>query len=277
MACLGGLSGLVPGWEEAMHFSVLGPLQVTAGGSDEPGTVSAARLRALLAALLWRANQPVPADELAELVWDGAPPKGAREATRALVMRLRRQLDERAAARIVTRPPGYLIEISRDELDASRFEALTQEAGAAIRAGRWAQAGGTAAQALELWRGTPLTDIPSQLLRDRWVPRLEQMLVQALEWHVEAGLHEGRHEQMVLELRDLTARYPLRERFHGQLMLALYRCGRQAEALAAYQRARDVLVTELGVEPGHALHHLHQQILTGDPALSWPSGLGQSG
>jgi DNA-binding SARP family transcriptional activator/tetratricopeptide (TPR) repeat protein len=251
-----------------MQFGVLGPLQVIAGDADEPGTISAARLRALLAALLWRANQPVPTDELAELVWDGAPPKGAREAARALVMRLRRQLDERAAARIVTRPPGYVIEISHDELDASRFEALTHEAGAAVRAGRWAQAAQAAAQALGLWRGAPLTDIPSQLLRDQWVPRLDQMLVQALDWHIEAGLHEGRHEQLIPELRDLTARFPLREGFHGQLMLALYRCGRQAEALAAYQQARDVLVTELGVEPGHALHALHQQILTGDPALS---------
>jgi DNA-binding SARP family transcriptional activator/Tfp pilus assembly protein PilF len=253
-----------------MQFGVLGPLQVLAGESDEPGTVSAARPRALLAALLLRANQPVPTDELAELVWDGAPPGGAREAIRALVMRLRRQLDERAAARIVTRPPGYVIELSRDELDASLFEALTQEAGAAVRSGRWAQAARSSALALGLWRGTPLTDIPSQLLRDRWVPRLEQTLVQALEWHIEAGLHERRHEQLIPELRDLTARYPLRERFHGQLMLALYRCGRQAEALAAYQRAREALVKELGVEPGHALHNLHQQMLTADPALSSP-------
>jgi DNA-binding SARP family transcriptional activator/tetratricopeptide (TPR) repeat protein len=253
-----------------MQFGVLGPLQVMTGDPDEPRVTPAARPRALLAALLLRANQPVPVDELAELVWDGAPPSGTREATRALVMRLRRQLDERAAARIVTRPPGYVIEISCDELDASRFEMLTQEAGAAVRADRWAHAARAAAQALGLWRGTPLTDIPSQLLRDQWVPHLEQVLVQALEWHIEAGLREGRHEALIPELRDLTARYPLRERFHGQLMQALYRCGRQAEALAAYQQARDVLVAELGVEPGQALHALHQQMLTGDPALSPP-------
>src|SRR5215469_8172181 len=106
--------------EVALQFGVLGPLQVIAGESDEPGTVSAARLRALLAALLWRANKPLPTDELAELVWDGAPPGGAAEATRVLVMRLRRGLDKRAAARIVTRAPGYVIEISGDELDASQ-------------------------------------------------------------------------------------------------------------------------------------------------------------
>lgn len=159
-----------------MRFGVLGPLQVIADDCDQPGAVSA-RLRALLAVLLWQANQPVPADELAELVWDGAPPARAVEATRALVMRLRRQLDTRAAARIVTRAPGYLIEISGDELDALQFEALTKEAGAAARAGQWAQAGRIAAQGLELWRGTPLVDVPSRMLRDRWVPRLEQLQV----------------------------------------------------------------------------------------------------
>src|SRR5579863_10000275 len=123
-----------------MQFGVLGSLQVAAGDHGEPNTVSAARLRALLVALLWRASQPVPVDELAELVWDGAPPGRAAEATRALVMRLRRGLDKRAAARIVTRAPGYAIEVSGGELDAFRFETLTQEAGAAIGASRWAQA-----------------------------------------------------------------------------------------------------------------------------------------
>jgi DNA-binding SARP family transcriptional activator len=103
-----------------MLFGVLGPLQVVAGDSGEPGAVSAARLRTLLAVLLWRANEPVPVDELAELVWDGQPPSSAPEATRALVMRLRRQLDKRAAARTMTRAPGYAIEVSGDELDASR-------------------------------------------------------------------------------------------------------------------------------------------------------------
>jgi DNA-binding SARP family transcriptional activator len=225
--------------------------------------------------LLWRANQPVPADELAELVWDGAPPAGAPEATRALVTRVRRQLDPQAAARIVTRAPGYMIDVSGAELDASRFETLTQEAGAAVRACRWAQAARTAAEALGLWRGTPLADVPSQTLRDQWVPHLEQLRMQALEWHVEGGLHDGRHEQLIPELQDLTARHPLRERVHGQLMLALYRCGRQAEALAAYQRVRNVLIGELGVEPGPDLRELHQRILSADPGLA-VAGSGRS-
>src|SRR5579863_3389781 len=253
-----------------MQFGVLGSLQVAAGDHGEPNTVSAARLRALLVALLWRANQPVPTDELAELVWDGAPPGRAAEAIRALIMRLRRALGPQAGTRIVTRAPGYAIEISGDELDAWRFEALAQRAGAAVRARRWGQATETAAEALGLWRGTPLADVPSQLLRDRWVPHLEQLHVQALEWRIEGDLHEGRHEQLISELGELTARHPLREHFHGQLMLALVRSGRRAEALAAYQRVRSTLVSELGTEPGTELQTLHQQILRSDRALTAP-------
>jgi len=251
-----------------MKFGVLGPLQVIADDFGEPSGISAARLRALLAVLLWRAGQPVPADELSELVWDGAPPRQASEATRALIMRLRRQLDKRAAARIVTHAAGYAIEISGDELDAAQFEILTREAGAAVRAGQWAQARRTASQALGLWRGEPLADIPSQMLRNRWVPYLDQLHVQTLEWRVEADLHAGRHEELIPELQDLTGRHPLRERFHGQLMLALYQCGRQAEAVAAYFRARDALITELGVEPGPSLQDLGQQVLDSAPVLT---------
>jgi DNA-binding SARP family transcriptional activator len=225
-------------------------------------------LRALLAVLLWRAGRPVSADEIAELVWDGEPPRQASDATRALVMRLRRQLDERAAARITTHPPGYAIEISGDELDAAQFETLTRQAGVAIRAGQWAQAGRNASQALGLWRGVPLADVPSQMLRDRWVPHLDQLHVQALEWHIEANLHQGRHEELIPELQDLTAIHPLRERFHGQLMLALYQSGRQAEALAAYSFARDVLISELGIEPGPNLRDLYQQVLDSAPVLA---------
>jgi DNA-binding SARP family transcriptional activator len=140
-----------------MQFGVLGPLQVIAGGPGEPGTVSAARLRALLAVLLWRAGQLVPADEFAQLVWDGAPPRRVPDATRVLVMRLRRQLDERAAARIVTRAPGYVIEISGEELDAAQFGRLTREAGTAVRVGQWAQAalGAWDCDAARRWRTSP--------------------------------------------------------------------------------------------------------------------------
>src|SRR5215469_8313570 len=250
-----------------MQFKVLGPLQVIAGNSN---TISAGRLRTLLAVLLWRANQPMAADEIAELVWDGAPPSGAPDAIRVLVMRLRRQLDTRAAARIVTRSPGYTIEVSGDELDATLFETLILQTGAAVRAGQWARTARTASEALGLWRGKALSDIPSQLLRDRWVPHLDQTRLQALEWRIEAHLHLGRHEHVVAELTDLTVRHPLRERFHVQLMLALTRCGRQAEALETYQQARRALVEELGIEPGPELRAMHERILSGksEPAVT---------
>jgi len=253
-----------------VQFGVLGPLHVEAGDSGTPLVVSAPRLRTVLAVLLWRANQPVPVDELADLVWDGVPPGGAREAVRALVMRLRRGLEEQAAARIVTRAPGYAIEVSSDEVDASRFETLTRQSGDAIRGGRWADATRAAAGALGLWRGTPLADVPSQLLRDQWVPVLDQLHVQALACRIEADLHEGRHEELIPQLYELTARHPLRENLHGQLMLALARSGRWAEALAVYQQASRTLAAELGVDPGPELRRLHERVLAGDASLPAP-------
>lgn len=123
-----------------MSFGVLGPLRVVADGAQEPLLVSAGRLRAVLAVLLWRANAPVSADELSELVWDGAPPAGAPAALRALILRLRRGLGPQAGARVLTRSPGYLIELSGGELDATRFETLYQDAGSAVRTGDWADA-----------------------------------------------------------------------------------------------------------------------------------------
>jgi tetratricopeptide (TPR) repeat protein len=128
----------------------------------------------------------------------------------------------------------------------------------------------TLSQALELWRGAALLDVDSQVLREEWADRLEQLRVQAVEWRVDAEMHLGRHDQLVPQLRDLARQYPLREPIHAQLMLAFYRCGRQAEALAAYEQARGVLIEELGTEPGTVLQRLHQRILTADPALAVP-------
>jgi DNA-binding SARP family transcriptional activator len=250
-----------------MQFRVLGPVRMVPGDSAAAGPDLTPRLRTVLAVLLWQANRAVPVDELADLVWDGAPPAGVTEALRALVMRLRRELKEQAAARIITRAPGYAIEVASGELDASQFQTLTQRADAAIRAGQWAEASRTAAEALGLWRDTPLADVPSQLLRDQWVPQLEQLHLQALACRIEADLHQGRHERLVSELQELTARYPLREHFHAQLLVALAGTGRRAEALAAYQEARRVLTAELGIDPGPELRRLHERILTGDASL----------
>jgi DNA-binding SARP family transcriptional activator/uncharacterized protein HemY len=249
-----------------MWFGVLGPLLVRDG--DTVIAVPARRQRVLLAALLMRAGTVVPADALAEVIWDEAPPSGAVATLRSHVMRLRRLLGPVAGARVVTRYPGYLIEASDAELDVLRFRGLYREGGAAVRAGDWPRAWEMLAEALGLWRGEPLADIPSDLLRRDQVPELEELRLQAAEWRMDAGLQLGRHAELAPELRSLTGQYPLRERFAVQLMLALVQGGRQAEALEAYQRARSVLVEELGTEPGTELRELHQRVLAADSALA---------
>jgi tetratricopeptide (TPR) repeat protein len=251
-----------------MRFGLLGLLQVDDGaGSVRP--VAGTRQRVLLAALLVRVNRVVPAEELAEFVWGGTPPAAAA-ALRNQVMRLRRALGVDVAARITARDPGYVITLSPEELDVTLFEALHREAGSAVQAGRWREAMSVLDQALALWRGAALLDVKSQVLRDECGERLEQLRVQAMEWQVDAGMRLGRHEQLVLQLRDLVRQYPLREHLHGQLMLALHRCGRRAEALEAYQCACGVLSEELGTEPGTELQALHQRMLTADPTLAVP-------
>jgi DNA-binding SARP family transcriptional activator/tetratricopeptide (TPR) repeat protein len=262
-----------------MWFGVLGPLLVCDGESVI--SVPAARHRVLLAALLLHAGTIVNADTLAEIVWDGAPPAGAGTTLRSHVSRLRQVLGPHAGARVVTRYPGYLVEAREEEVDLLRFRRLYREGGAAVRAGQWTRGAETLGEALELWRGAALADIPGDLLQRDEAPGLDQLRLQAQEWQVEAGLHLGRHGELVTELQSLTAAHPLRERFVAQLMLAQYRCGRQAEALATYQHARHLLVEALGAEPGTELRELHQRILAGDPSLEAPrpasSATGDSG
>jgi DNA-binding SARP family transcriptional activator len=253
-----------------MRFGILGPLLV----DDGEGLVGVpgGRQRVLLAGLLVHAGQAVSAETLAEVVWDGSPPPGAVDTLRTHVMRLRRVLGPRAGGRLLTRYPGYLVEAEEDEVDLLRFGRLCRDGSVAVRAGSWLEASQILAEALSLWRGPTLADVPSQLLQRDEVPRLEQLRLQALEWRIDADLHLGRHADLIGEMHSLAAAHPLRERFGAQLMLALYRGGRQAEALAAYQRIRQVLVQELGAEPGSELRELHQQILTADPALQVPDG-----
>ncbi len=251
-----------------MWLAVLGPLLVHDG--QRPVDVPRGRLRVLLAALLLQAGNPVAADRLAELVWDGAPTAGAAVTLRCHVLRLRRVLGERAGTRLVTRHPGYLLQAGDDEVDLLRFRCLCQDGGTALRGGAWDRADRLLSEALGLWRGTPLADVPSEQLLREQAPRLEELRLQAEEWRADAALHLGRHDELVAGLQALAAQHPLRERFHAQLMLALFRCGRQAEALAAYQDARQVLIGELGTEPGPGLRQLHRQVLSADPALEAP-------
>ncbi|MGE5292554.1 MAG: AfsR/SARP family transcriptional regulator [Micromonosporaceae bacterium] len=230
--------------------------------------VAAAKQRVVLAALLLGANRPVGVDELAEAAWGTCPPKSARVTMQNYIKRLRIALGDDGHSRIVTGPRGYEIRVDPDELDVARFETLLCGAREAARKARWSQAADQVRAALSVWRGEPLTDVPSDVLQTRERPRLVEMHAQAFETRIDADLHLGRHSEVIVELRQFVAAKPLRERPREMLMLALYRDGRQAEALAAYQHARRTLVGELGIEPGPAMRDLHERILAADPSLT---------
>ena len=251
-----------------MEFGLLGPLVVRRGGADVP--VPKGKQQVLLTVLQLNPGHVVPVSVLAEALWGQQPPPSAEASIQNNVKRLRQMLGDAGRERICTRPPGYLIRVADEELDVLRFEALLDAARAAVRAGAWEDAASQARAALALWRGEPLADAESDALSLAEVPRLAELRVQATETRLEADLHLGRHAELIAELERLTAAHPLREHSHSLLMLALYQCGRQADALAAYRRARDVLIAELGVEPGPGLRELHQRILSANPALAIP-------
>ncbi len=234
-----------------MEFRILGPLEATAGG--EPLQLGGARQRAVLALLLTRPNEVVSTDRLVDQLWGAQPPRTALNTIQYYVSQLRKLL---GVDRIVTRPPGYLIRVEPGELDLQRFEALlAQDDVEALR------------EALALWRGPALADFAFEPFAQAETGRLEEMRLAALERRIDLDLEAGRAAELVGELEALTAEHPLRERLHGQLMLALYRSGRQAEALAAYQAARGTLVESLGIEPGPPLQELERAILRQDPSL----------
>jgi DNA-binding SARP family transcriptional activator len=249
------------------EFCLLGPLMVRSGTTVVP--VPRGKQRAVLAALLLSAGRVVSLNDLGEVLWGERPPPSARVAAQNHVMRLRRSLAD-TGSRIRTQPPGYLIRAEVNEVDVTKFGAHVDAARAAARDRVWEVAAAQAGTALALWRGEPLADVGSEVLASREGPRLAEMRLQALETRIDADLHLGRHAEVITELRQLAAAHRLRERLHGLLMLALYRDGRQGEALAAYQQARAVLVEELGTEPGAGLSRVHRQILVGDPALMMP-------
>jgi DNA-binding SARP family transcriptional activator/Tfp pilus assembly protein PilF len=248
-----------------VEFGLLGPLLVRVG--EMQVRVSAGKQRVLLAALLLRANQVVAVDELAEAVWDGSPPGSARVTLQNYVKRLRQALGPHGHQRIATCPAGYMIEAAPEELDLTRFGQLRAAGQEAARAGAWDTASAQLSEALLLWRGPPLADVPSRPLMRAEVPRLAEMRLDALEARIDADLHLGRHREVIPELQPLVAAEPLRERLHELLMLALYRSGQRAAALDAYRRAWRQLVDLVGIEPGPDLRELNQRILRSDSAL----------
>jgi DNA-binding SARP family transcriptional activator len=247
-------------------LGVLGPLLVRA--NDQVVPIASAKLRVVLGTLIAHNGEPVSLERLAETVWDGSPPKAPHETLRNHVKRLRRVLGQPAALRIRTGSLGYMVELAEGEFDLLRFTALCRAGSAAAGEADWNAASQVLAEALGLWRGTPFCDVPSDVLRREVLPPLEQLWLEAAEGRVEADLHRGRHRELVPELERLVTKYALHERFHGQRMLALYRSGRQAEALGAYEGARRILAEQLGADPGHDLRELHQRMLRADPGLA---------
>ncbi len=249
-----------------MEFGILGPLEVVA--DDRVLDLGGGRRRAVLAALLLHANETVSVDRIIDAVWGASPPRTANKAVQGHVFALRKTL---GAGRINTNRAGYTLEVRSGELDADRFRQLLGDARRSRAAGDAAQAGRTLRQALGLWRGRPLADLAYADFAQAEVGHLEELRVAALEERIDADLALGAHADLVGELEVLVREHPLRERLRGQLMLALYRCGRQAEALEAYQAARRTLVDELGIEPRRALQDLERAILRQDPSLDPPA------
>jgi DNA-binding SARP family transcriptional activator len=222
------------------------------------------RQRALLALLLLRANEVVSSDTLLDELWQDEPPLAGRAALRVRVSQLRKAL---GAETVVTRAPGYTLAVGPEQLDLHRFERLLSDGTAELEAGRAEPAARLLRDALELWRGDALAELAYESFARPEITRLEELRLVAFERRVEADLALGRHVELVPELESAVARAQLRERLRGQLILALYRAGRQAEALEAYQSSRRALVDGLGIEPSRALVELQAAILRQDPAL----------
>ena len=248
-----------------MDFRILGPLEVAKG--SEPVPVPGARQGALLAFLLLHGNEVVPTDRLLDELWHGEASERSQNALQQVVSRLRRALDP---DRLLTRPPGYALQVASDELDSAIFERLLGEGREALRAGESLRAAETFGEALDLFRGEPLSDFRYEPFAQGEIARLEELRLEALEERIDADLAVGRHAQLVGGLEPLVAQNPLRERLTGQLMVALYRSGRQTEALEAFRQARGRLVEELGLEPGPELRELEAAILRHDAALIAP-------
>ena len=237
-----------------MEFRILGPLEVERDGRIL--ALGTGRQLALVAVLLIHRNEIVSVDRLVDDLWEGAPPPTAAKSVRNNVSLLRKELGDR----LVTRHPGYLLRVEPGELDADRLEQAVERG-----------APDDLEAALALWRGPPLGEFAYERFAETEIARLEELRLVATESRIEAELERGHHASVIPELESLVQQHPLRERLSGQLMLALYRSGRQAQALDVYQRARRALDEQLGVEPGPALRELERKILNQDESLGAPS------
>ena len=245
-----------------MEFRILGPLEVWDGGCEV--SLGGRKPRALLALLLLHPNEVVAADRLIDELWGEDSPERAAAALRVNVSRLRKALPQDV---LTTRSPGYVVRVEPDELDLHRFERLVDEARSLLARGLTADASERLRDALSLWRGPALADFAYESFAQAAIARLEEIRLAAVELRIDADLALGRHDELVGELEALVAEHPLRERLRMYLMTALYRSGRQAEALDAYKDARRALVDGLGIDPSPALQELERAILRQDPSL----------
>jgi len=247
-----------------MDYRILGPLEVFDG--ERRLTLGGTRQRAVLALLLLHGNEALASDVLVDELWGENPPQTAAKVLQNCVSAFRKELPG-GAETLRTVGGGYALRVEQDELDRDRFERGLAEGRAALAAGDAAEAAEQLRGTLSLFRGAPLSDFTYERFAQEEIARLDELYVSALEDRIEADLALGRQAELVPELESLVARHPVRERLRGQLMLALYRSGRQAEALSAYRDARRTLLGELGIEPGRALQELERAILAQEAAL----------
>ena len=251
-----------------MEFSILGPLEVHRDG--QPVTVAGAKVRALLAQLVLHAGEPMSAERLAIGLWGEEAPASSGRTVQVHVSRLRRALGDRDA--LTTTPAGYVLHAASEDVDAARFERLHAAGVRSLLAGDAARAAGELREALALWRGPALAEFVAVPFASPEIARLEEQRLAAVEARIDADLALGRHRELVGELQQRVAEQPLRERAYEQLMLALARSDRQAEALAVYRQARDALVEGLGLEPGAKLRELERRILAQEDEAVEPAG-----
>ncbi|MFD3777764.1 BTAD domain-containing putative transcriptional regulator [Streptomyces sp. NPDC058612] len=246
-----------------MEFRLLGAVEVLDGDTGEVLAVPRKRERLLLAVLLLEAGRSVSDERLTDLLWDGEPPPGAPGALRSHVSRLRALLPPEIAS-LDRQGEGYLLRTEPQRVDAHRFQALVRRAGSTPDAADRSELLGSA---LRLWRGPALADAASELARARLCAGLEELRLQALDQRIAADLALGRHRDLVAELTDLVAEHPVQESLAAHLMVALYLCGRQADALRVFETARRAVADELGLDPGPGLRAVHARVLRSDPGL----------
>jgi len=247
-----------------MDYRILGPLEVLDGGRAVP--LGGPRQRAVLALLLLRANSAVSSELIVHELWGAEPPRTATKALQNCVSALRKVLPA-GAETLQSVSGGYALRVDPEELDRDRFEALVADGRALVAQGDADEARRRFGSALALWRGPPLSDFTFDDFAQEEIGRLQELQIAATEDKVDAELAVGLSAELVPELEALISRHPLRERLRGQLMLALYRAGRQVEALAAYRETRSTLLGELGIEPSRRLQDLERAILAQDPGL----------